>query len=294
MRRTLYFALILVFLLPLQSSAQLLNPEKINSEIKIDTSGNISAQNIKIVQFAGNTIYGRLFWEESSIKITIKTEKASSVTKKYGEPLTVSEMKVGDRINVDGYLENGADSLTLFAKTVKNLSDEKESGKFSGTIMGPATTGSGFLLKTNTGETITLSMNSSVVVEKGTRKLGYYDIKVGNTVLEAEGVFNHANKTLDTKMVKIYIDLGVFNPKNYQGILKSLSGTELPTTATVTVGDKDYTVKLPSNILVLNNKRATTRLSRFVIGDTVRFYGAIPEGDEMYFVIGEIIRNLNL
>lgn len=294
MRKIFYFISTLVFLSPFVSSAQLLNPEKINSDIKIDSSGNISAQNVKIILFAGNTIYGRLFWEEASIKMTIKTEKASSVTKKYGEPLTVAEMKVGDRINIEGYLENGTDNLTLFAKTIKNLSNEKEAGRFSGVILGKAPNTTGFILKTDAGETITLLMNSSIIVEKGTKKLGLYDIKTGDRVLEVEGVFNHANKTLDTSRIKIYIDMKAFLAKNYQGVLKSLAGTELPTTATVTVDGNDYTVKLMSNAAVMNNKRASTRLSRFVIGDNVRFYGAIPEGDDLKYVIGEVIRNLDL
>ncbi|HBM46047.1 MAG: hypothetical protein UT05_C0020G0003 [Parcubacteria group bacterium GW2011_GWF2_38_76] len=294
MKKIFYFVLVIFCLLPTSSFAQLMNPEKINSEIKIDSGGNISSQNIKIIQFAGNTIYGRLFWEESSIKITIKTEKASSVTKKYGEPITVAEMKVGDRLNVEGFLENGTDTLTIIAKTIKNLSNEKQSGKFSGTIIGSAPNNSGLLLKTDSGETITLGNNSSIVVEKGTRRLGYYDIKIGDRVLEVEGVLNRANNAMDTKKVKIYIDLSVFNPRNYQGKLKSLSGTELPTTATITVEGKDYTVKLGANTVVMNNKRYNTRLSRFVVGDTVRFYGAIPEGDDMTYVIGEVIRNVDL
>ncbi|HRY62785.1 MAG TPA: hypothetical protein P5056_03390 [Candidatus Paceibacterota bacterium] len=292
MKKTIYLVLILALAVPTVSFAQLLNPEKINSDIKIDTAGNISAQNVKIIQFAGNTIYGRLFWEESSIRITVKTDKAS-ITKKYGEKMAVSEMKLDDRLNVDGSLEIGTDNLTVIAKTIKNVSDQNQAGKFSGIITGPAAP-YGFLLKTDSGETITLAANSSLVVDKGNRRLGYNDIKVGDRVLEVEGVLNRANNILDAKRVKIYIDLSVFNGRNYQGILKSLSGTELPTTATVTVGGRDYTVKLGAKTSVLNNKKYATKLSRFVIGDTVRFYGAIPEGDDMYYVIGEVIRNLEL
>lgn len=292
MKKTITYILFLALFLPNISFAQPLNPEKINSDIKIDASGNVSVQNAKITLFAGDTIYARLFWGETSIRMTVKTGKANSITKKYGEPLKVSDMKVGDRINIDGYLEDGADSLTLYAKSVKNLSNEQEAGKFSGIIIGPTT--GGYTLKTDAGETIKLSMNSSVVVEKGNRTLGFYDIKAGDRVLNVEGVFNHANKTLETNRIKIYIDLSVFKAKNYQGTLKSLAGVDLPTTATVTVDGQDYTVKLMAKAAVLNNKKAPTRLSRFVIGDTVRFYGAIPEGDDLRYVIGEVIRNIDL
>jgi hypothetical protein len=292
MKKTIILVLFLGLFLPNLSFAQPLNPEKINSDIKIDSLGNVVVQNAKITLIAGDTIYARLFWGESSIRMTIKTGKANSITKKYGELLKVSDMKVGDRINIEGYLEDGADSLTLYAKSVKNLSNEQEAGKFSGTIIGPTT--GGYNLKTDEGETIKLSMNSSVVVEKGNRTLGFYDIKTGDRVLNVEGVFNHADKTLETNRIKIYIDLSVFKARNYQGTLKSLAGVDLPTTATVTVDGQDYTVKLMAKAAVLNNKRAPTRLSRFVIGDNVRFYGAIPEGDELRYVIGEVIRNIDL
>ena len=92
--------------------------------------------------------------------------------------------------------------------------------------------------------------------------------------------------------MEVYQDKAVFKAQNFQGTLKSLSGTALPASAVITVGKSDYTVYLPASAKVMSKNRAATTLQRFTAGDTVRFYGSIRQTN-LQEIDAEILRNLN-
>jgi len=224
--------------------------------------------------------------------MTIKTDNNASITKKYGEISSVSEIKVGDRLNIDGDLEPGPDSLTLKAISIKNVSDEREQNKFSGDVI--AVKGNGkYDLKLTDGRVIFLELNDSTYLVKGTRKINYFEIKNGDRINDAEGVFDHSSRVLKANKARIYVDMSIFQPKNFQGTLKSISGMALPTNLTVEIDGINYTVKMPADCWVWNTKREFTQLSRFVVGDTVRIWGNIPE-DDLTLINAGIVRNISL
>ncbi|MEI6296434.1 MAG: hypothetical protein WCO84_02180 [bacterium] len=293
MKKIFNLMLALIVFLPFGVSAQLMNPEGISSEVNINKDGHVSVQNAKIMQFSGGTIYARLFWNEAFIRMTIKTDKKTTVTKKFGESMSISEMKISDRINIEGDLDNGSDGLVMNAISVKDLSDERGQNKISGLIIGEATSTTGYVLKTPDNKIVTLLVDGSTAIDKGTRRVGMFEVKVGNTVESAEGVFNFGTNTLQVSHMKVFIDMTQFLPRNFQGTIKSISGTSLPTTMTVGIDFRDYVVKIARDSWVWNNKKANTQISRFVVGDTVRIFGSVPESD-LNVINAGIIRNLNL
>ena len=84
----------------------------------------------------------------------------------------------------------------------------------------------------------------------------------------------------------------MFAPRNFEGTLKSISGTTLPATLVVTVSGTDYTVYLAKTTVVLKKNRSAATLGRFVVDDTVRFYGAIRQAN-FTEIDAEIVRDLN-
>ena len=88
--------------------------------------------------------------------------------------------------------------------------------------------------------------------------------------------------------------MNIFKPKNFKGILKTAPDKTLPTTMVVTIALKDYTIKLSENTWVINNKRKTIALSRFVVGDDIVLYGAIQESDDLIIDNVEIVRNASI
>jgi hypothetical protein len=66
----------------------------------------------------------------------------------------------------------------------------------------------------------------------------------------------------------------------------------------VTVSGVDYTVKISDKTPVQKKNRAPGQLTRFVAGDTIRFFGAVREEEktlqDALVVDAEVLRNLSL
>jgi hypothetical protein len=200
---------------------------------------------------------------------------------------------VGHILNVDGFLVTGSETMDMRATFIRDLSLENEDGSFSGTVFDADGGGKVFSLKTKDKRNITVSMDLDTVVKKGNVVINPSKIKTGDIVLGVYGIYHQPSETVKAKNIEIYQDRKVFAPRNFQGKLKSLSGSSLPVNAVVTVGSTDYLVILGEKSQILNNKKVNTKLNRFVEGDTVRFYGTIREGVETT-VDAEILRNLDL
>ncbi len=84
-----------------------------------------------------------------------------------------------------------------------------------------------------------------------------------------------------------------FQPRNFEGVIKSIDSNALPTNMVVTVGGVDYTLSLTVGVTILNNKKEAFSIARFIKGDKVRFYGAIREASP-HIVDATILRNLSL
>ena len=75
--------------------------------------------------------------------------------------------------------------------------------------------------------------------------------------------------------------------------MQEIAGTTLPTAIRVLIGKTSFWVNLGDKAIVLRKNRSKALLSRFIVGDRVRLYGAIREVDEA-IIDAEIVRNLNL
>ena len=91
----------------------------------------------------------------------------------------------------------------------------------------------------------------------------------------------------------IFFDASILKPRNFEGKIKSLDRSAA-TALTVTIDGVDYTVQTGEKTQILNNKKEPASLSRFVVGDAVRMYGAISENATTTISNPEIIRNMSL
>ncbi len=264
------------------------------SEIYINKDGKISIVGAKIIQFAGSTIYARVIWGNAFIRIMLKTNQNTAITRRYGESIKVSNLASGDYLSVEGSLESNSDSLSIVASTIKDLSDLTQQNNFSGTITSIDSSYNSFYMSSNTLGSIKVVLSPSTSITLGSRIVDAYHLKVGNKIISATGIYDYGTNTLKTDKMTVYLDMSIFKARNYSGTLKSMSSKTLPSTLIVTIGSKDYTVKLSANTWVINNKRKTIYLSRFLEGDSVVFYGALQETDEPIIDNVEIIRNASL
>ena len=129
-------------------------------------------------------------------------------------------------------------------------------------------------------------------ITKGARTIVPAELAVGDKVLSASGTFDYSTKTFSASAMEIYQTKSIFVAQNFQGTLKSLSGTALPVSAVITVGTKDYTVYFAAGASIMNKNKAATSLQRFTVGDTVRFYGSIRPTN-LSEIDATALRNLN-
>lgn len=261
------------------------------SEIHFSADGNFVAKNILVYQKAGTNLFCRGTWGTTFIRFVVITSPSTAITKKYGEQATVGDINEKDVIDVEGKLATGGDSIVINASSIRNASLEKDAKTLTGKIVSVDVGAQSIVVNDKTYGKTTVLLGGAVIT-KGVRSIALAEVKSGDIVGAAQGVYDYSTKTLAATVLGIYQDPALFKPRNFEGVLKSISGTQLPATFVVAVGGTDYTVYVGNTGSVLNKSKKAASLSRFVVGDTVRFYGAIREA-AITEVDAEVIRDLN-
>lgn len=264
------------------------------SDIHITPDGKFSATNVVVYQKAGTSnFFSRVTWGSAYVRVTVLAHDDTAVTKAHGEPATVNDIREGDVLDVEGKLSSGEGALTIYATRIRDTSLQVESKTLSG-IAVSTSPGNSSLVLSNTifGATTTVMLSASTTIQKGVRTISLSDISPGDKILSVSGTYNYAKNIFLASLIEVYQDKSIFVPRNFQGTLKNVSATVLPATLTVTVGTTDYTVYLASSSSVLRNNKKPSTLSRFVVGDTVRFYGGIRQTN-FSEIDAEIVRDLS-
>src|SRR3989338_965241 len=264
------------------------------SDIHIKPDGTFSATNVVVYQKAGTSnFFSRVTWGDAYVRVTDLANKDTMITKAHGETATVGDIREKDVLDVEGRLSSGEGALIINAASIRDTSLQVESKTLSGTVVGVNPEQSSFILSNQMfGATTTVILSSSVPIQKGARAISLSDISSGDKILSVSGSYDYPKNAFSATSMEVYQDKTMFTARNFQGTLKSISGTILPATLTVEVGDTNYTVSVAADSSVLRNNRKPTTLSRFVVGDTVRFYGAIRETN-FEEIDADIVRDLN-
>ncbi|MBX4215569.1 hypothetical protein KW797_01325 [Candidatus Parcubacteria bacterium] len=264
-----------------------------NGEITISRAGKVSIKNAQVFQKAGSNFYTRVYWENVFLRVTVVTNSGTVMEKRHGEKASVDDIKEGDYLDIEGSFPSSSESFVINASYIVNSSLEKESLETHGTIVAVFPDRDEFTMRTWRGTLITVTVNGAAM-KKGVISIGSAKLKAGDKVTSASGTYDFATKVLAAARVDIYQDPGAFSPHNFQGKIKSMEGTTLPTTMVVSLTSKEYTVRLSPSTKILKNNKQPTTLSRFELGDTVRLYGAVRE-DDLSVVDGvELIRDFDL
>lgn len=266
-------------------------------EVHINRDSLMQLKSARVDQLVGTTLFLTMKWGQMMMRFTMKTDNQTVVIKRYGGAATVAQIKVGDYIDADGEFFVGSDFFGLTARFVKDWSLQEESETFSGKISEINSDGTG-ILKTGAGKNIFIRSATSTNLRKGSVVIPWGRLMKGDSVTFADGIYDYAKNTLIVNQIIITQSQAPFIPRNYEGELRQIEGTAVSTTLTVRVNGADYRVKVNEKSLIYKKNKSTGQLARFVVGDTVRFYGKLREeektlGDELV-VDAEVVRNLNL
>ncbi|MSR70538.1 hypothetical protein EXS62_00655 [Candidatus Kaiserbacteria bacterium] len=276
-----YFAFTIATLLCFAAPALAAAP----SELRITADGTFSASNVVVMQKAGSNLFSRVTWGSIYLRLVVVPSSggvSAVVTKNNGGAASIEEIKEGDILSVKGTLAPGGDSLVINAREIRDLSLNREPKNLVGTVKSVDYAGS-FVLTNKTFGATKVVIDGNTLITKGVRTISLGEVSVGDKILAVSGTYDFDNKVLNATSTVVYQDPAVFKTKNFEGKLKSLSGTALPTTLVVTVAKNsstgiaagDYTVYLPATATVKSKNKTATTLQRYTIGDSVRLSGTI-------------------
>ncbi len=270
-----------------------------NPELHISADGVISLKSGRVDQIVGNTFYLGLKWGELPMRFTMKTSSSTIVIKRYGGRAAVSQITIGDYLDAEGEFFVGSDFFGMDARKVKDWSLQEELGTYSGVIT-EVQPDEKFTLFTTQRQTISvrLATSSAVSIKRGEVTIPFGRLRKGDVALLISGVYDYSRNLLTADRILIYQNKADFAARNFEGVLKQIVSAQLPATLIVVVGGVDHTVRLSEKTAVLKKDRSAAQLARFVVGDTVRFYGPLREEEktlqEVSVIDAEIVRNLNL
>ncbi|MDD5430910.1 MAG: hypothetical protein PHP03_01675 [Candidatus Pacebacteria bacterium] len=295
MKIKMFLTLIAVFFSAVACSVPASATEDITvPEIHITKDGKVEAQGLLVQQIAGTTIFSKTSWGGGNfLRFTITTNSSTKILRRYGEVMPFSEISVGNYIVVKGTISSGSDSLMIAASEITNMSSLTGQMSFSGTVVSIISSNS-FTMNDKKLGVITVDISNTNDIVKGNITILSSNIKVGDKVTSVTGTYNYDTKILKAQRVKIYRNMAPFKPKNFTGVLKTAPGTVFPMTVIVTIGGKNYNVKLSETTEIRKNNKSKTQISRFAADDRVKLYGHIEETEEMNIIDAEIIRNLDL
>lgn len=269
-------------------------PLRAASEIHVTKDGVATISNAKVMQIIGSTFYTRLYWGDSFARFTIRVTPKTQFLRATGEQTTIAEISEGDILDASGQLETQSSSLTLIAAQIKNSSVQKEQATFSGTTISvDLSDARQFLLNNKERGVIAVTTATTTQFLKGTRTIDLEHLRAGDRITKVTGDYDLRTKKLVAKSVVVYSDPTMFKPKNFTGKLVEVPTAPDASLLKVSIDKKMYTIYLNSKTLILNNKKSTTTLQRFISGDAIRLYGAIREVDDP-IIDAEVIRNTNL
>lgn len=263
-----------------------------DSEIHISSTGELSAKRLTIMQIAGRNFFARGYWGNAFLRITLLANASTTITKSHGDPGALSDVHVGDLLDIEGTLAPGAETITVNLKNMRNTSADQAAKTVSGLIQRINASALTLSITDPILGSITVAVPASTPITKGARTIEFGELKTGDKIVSASGTFNYAASTLSANTLELYQDKALFVPRNFQGTLKSVAGTSLPTSAIIVVDGSEYAVYLNDTAFVWNKSKSPVSLARFVSGDVVRFFGSIRETNFLE-VDARAIRDLN-
>lgn len=265
-------------------------------ELHINRDATMSLKSGLVDNIVGNTLYLETKWGTMQMRFTMKTDTSTKVVKRYGGTATVAQISVGDYLDAEGDFIVGSDFFGLDAQKIKDWSLQEESETFSGKIIEQHPDGT-LTLQTPL-KAVVLAPATTTSVRKGSIFIPWSRLMKGDSIVLASGVYDYANNRLTADELVVFQPKTPFAARNYEGVLKKVEGTALPAALIVTVDDAEYRVELSAASKVMKKNRGKAEIGRFIIGDRVRFYGALRE--EPYTLRDErivdatVVRNLNL
>jgi hypothetical protein len=246
-------------------------------ELHVLPTGDVSVKMVNVIQVAGNNLFARVSWGNSSIRLTVLLKDATVVTRKFGGTAAIKDIKEDHFLTVEGRLVDGNGNLLIDAKKVVDQSLTTEEKTVEGTVTAVNRTSNMLSASVKGLGAIKLALSASTPVRKGARMIETGELAAGDRILSASGTYDFAAKTLTVHSLEIYQDKKMFQPRSFEGVIGSISGTSLPATVSLASAGKTYTVYLTATTTLASKTGTSISLGRMAAGDRVTVKGKIRE-----------------
>ncbi len=247
-------------------------------EVHISDNGAVLVRGAKVTSVTSSSLAATTAWGPVSLNWTVIVDANTRFGKKDRGVSSLAGISVGDVVSFSGSLDSSASSLTVRADAIKDWSAQsvpKKHSTFDGTVLSANASSSTFVLGTEEQGNITVAVTSSTTIMKENSVGTFADITAGLKVT-VKGMWNASTNQLEADSVKVHLAGAVRT--TLEGRIKTLPGTVLPTTMTITVGQVDYKVNIDSDTSVLNSLWLRLPLGAMRIGDDIRVYGTVNVG----------------
>ena len=259
-------------------------------QVTLHNDGAIHVNGLKAVAINGTTISGQVAYGTGVLNVAVTTDSNTKFTRRYGGASSLSQFVVGDYLAVDGTLTVSGNTFTIAAKKVEDNSIQMRNDSFGGIVSSVNTASSTFVLTSHERGMITVTITGSTKFFLNNSTTTSSQVVVGAWVV-ATGLFNNLNRTVVADKVQIKESSFVRKTK-FEGTLKSVSTTTLPSVLIVTIGEKDITVNVPVGISVVNKKHLPIAVATLKAGDKLRVYGVVETTNNLV-IDASIIRDVS-
>src|SRR3989344_7774617 len=94
---------------------------KTNVDIQINANGRMNLSGAKVVSVSGSSLVARLSFGSLNMDWTVETDSNTKLTRQKNGVAVMSDIKVGDVINVNGLVDTTATTPTVKATHIKDL-----------------------------------------------------------------------------------------------------------------------------------------------------------------------------
>ncbi len=255
-------------------------------QVTITNQGKVQLDGVKVTAISSPNLTATSTWGSTVLTWSIKTSADTKFVRRFSGGSSLGEISVGDLVSVKGSLDSSATQLTVNASWVKDWSIQQENSTFRGTIQSIDAGAQHLVMNTERGN-ITVQVNGTTKVQRGDATISFSALVIGETIT-ASGLYNNLSLTLTASKIKAKAP----ERRTYEGTLKSLAGTVKPTSLVFTAGAIDYTAMLAADTAVLNSWWERANLTDFVVGHSLRVFGALRPGTTT--IDATVIRNTSL
>jgi len=244
-------------------------------DVHIGKEGKAMITGAKVVSVTAPVINVAVTWGSFVMNWAVKTDANTQIVRRFSGKADLSEVGVGDFLSVSGMLDTTAATPTILAKTIRDYSIQKKNVSFGGVIKSIDSASSSFMLTTEKKGDVKVTVSSSTKITKADVIIALADLKVGDKILVARGVLNTVSNTLQANEIRVFALKIDANKTSFEGVVKSVAGSTLPTTMVVTLhGNIDFTVSIPANISILNKMNTLIPVASIAAGDNIQIFGS--------------------